>query len=78
MTWFKHEQETKQFMVAGKAISCGNCGCTNFIRSESQLHTQGMTFFQLEWIGKSVFVLICSNCSKIEWFAKKPEAVTGA
>jgi len=78
MTWFRHEQETKKFLVAGKAVVCGHCGGREFIRSEAQLHTQGMTFFQLEWLGKSVFVLLCSHCSRIEWFANKPEEATGA
>lgn len=78
MSWFRHDRETKRFVVAGKEVSCGCCGGREFITSEAQLHTQGMTFFQLEWLGKTVHVLICSNCSRIEWFAKKPEEATGA
>ncbi len=73
MSWFQHEQKTNRFIVAGKSLECASCGCTEFIRSEAQLHTQGMTFFQLEWLGPRAHVLICSNCSRIEWFAKKPE-----
>jgi len=78
MTWFKHEQQTEPYLVAGKPMTCAACGGKEFICSEAQLHTQGMTFFQLEWLGKSVFVLICSRCSRIEWFAKKPERAPGA
>jgi hypothetical protein len=78
MGWFDHEQKADQYMVAGKTLACASCGSREFICSEAQLHTQGMTFFQMEWLGKSVHVLICSNCSRIEWFAKKPEKATGA
>ena len=73
MSWFQHGQKAKQFVVAGKTLACSCCACSEFIRSEAQLHTQGMTFFQLEWLGPRAYVLICSNCSRIEWFAKKPE-----
>jgi hypothetical protein len=77
MSWFRHDQKTNQYLVTGKTLSCTCCGSREFIRTEAQLHTQGLTFFQMEWLGKSVYVLVCSNCSRIEWFAEKPEEVTG-
>lgn len=78
MGWFKHEQETKRYVAGGKPMACGTCGGRDFIRSEAQLHTQGMTFFHLEWLGQTVHVLICSSCGRIDWFARKPEEAAGA
>ena len=78
MSWFKQQEKTKRVTVAGKTLLCGCCGCSEFITSEVQLHSQGMTFLKLEWLGPSAHVLICSNCSRIEWFAKKPEELTSA
>ena len=72
---FGREQKTQRYLAGGKAVSCPTCGGTEFAKSEAQLHTAGLTFFQLEWLGKSAHVLVCDECGRIQWFAKPPEKV---
>lgn len=73
MPFFKTDKETHAFAVAGKAVKCGHCGGEQFVKSQAQLHSAGLTFMQLEWLGKSVHVLACGKCSHIEWFGSEPE-----
>ncbi len=78
MGLFGHERTVHRFTVAGKSVACPQCGGTAFLETSAQLHTQGLTFFQLEWLGKKAFVLVCDGCSHIQWFAKEPEKVPSA
>ena len=73
MSWFKHEKKGESFLAAGKVIECAHCGSTAFIKTQTQLHTQGLTFLQLEWLGPTVHALVCTHCSCIMWFGQKPE-----
>jgi hypothetical protein len=73
MSWFKHEQKGEKFAAAGKLIQCPHCGGEEFLKSEAQLHTQGLTFLQLEWLGQSVSTLLCTRCSNLIWFGQAPE-----
>ncbi len=77
MGWFKHDVEAEGFTAAGRGVLCAHCGGALFLKSEAQLHTQGLTFFQLEWLGRSVHVLICADCGAIAWFAREPEKAAG-
>ncbi len=76
MSWFKHEKKGERFAAAGKPVQCLHCGGSEFLQSQAQLHTQGLTFLQLEWLGKTAYVLICMRCSHIEWFGQEPDALT--
>ena len=55
---FGREQKTQRYLAGGKAVSCPTCGGTELAKSEAQLHTAGLTFFQLECLGKSAHVLV--------------------
>jgi hypothetical protein len=78
MSLFSKDRNVHRFTVAGKPVTCPLCGGTAFVASSAQLHTQGLTFFQLEWLGKTAYVLVCDGCSQIQWFGKEPEKVSGA
>lgn len=73
MSLFGHEHKVHSYSIAGKPISCPQCSGTSFAFSSAQLHSQGMTFFQLEWLGQCAYVLICDTCSHIQWFGREPE-----
>ncbi len=73
MSWFKHDKQGDGFVAAGKAVQCPHCGSAEFFKTEAQLHTQGLTFFELEWLGRTVHALICAHCSCITWFGQEPE-----
>ena len=78
MSIFHREKIHDRYQINAKQVVCTHCGGNTFHVSSCQLHTQGLTFFQLEWLGQSVYVLICDTCSHIEWFAKEPEKVPTA
>ena len=78
MSIFSREKVHNKYSIAGKTVTCSHCSGNTFHASSTQLHTQGLTFFQLEWLGKNVYVLICDSCSQIQWFAKEPEKHTTA
>ena len=64
-----------RFAAAGKAIGCGHCGQTEFVKREAQLNTAGMTFLDLDWMNRAGTALVCTNCGLIQWFAKEPERI---
>ena len=78
MSLFSHERKVHHYSVAGKAISCPQCSGTSFVASSAQLHTQGLTFFQLEWLGQTAHILLCDTCSHIQWFGREPEETSNA
>jgi hypothetical protein len=73
MSIFGHSRKVHHYSIGGKVINCPHCGGSAFHASSAQLHTQGLTFLQLEWLGQSAYVLICDGCSHIQWFGKEPE-----
>jgi uncharacterized protein len=77
MSLFSHERQVHHLTVAGKAISCPQCGGTTFISSSARLLAPGLTFHHLEWLGQTVHILLCDTCSHIQWFGKEPQQ-TGA
>lgn len=78
MSIFHREKVHDRFQINSKKVVCPHCGSDAFHASSSQLHSQGLTFFQLEWLGTNVYVLVCDTCSHIEWFAKEPEKFPSA
>lgn len=78
MSIFSRKKDSGEYTIAGKKAACPHCGGSHFHLSSSQLHSQGMTFFQLEWLDKNAFILICDGCSHVDWFAKKPESLPAA
>ena len=61
------------FVVAGRPVSCRHCGHDHFVEGEAQLHTAGLTFFNLEWASPTAHTLSCTKCGLIEWFLSDPE-----
>ena len=61
------------YAAGGKKIVCPHCGGDEFAKGEAQLNTATMTFLSLDWANKSATTLVCTQCSRIQWFLKKPE-----
>jgi hypothetical protein len=74
MGLFGEEHETHRYAVEGRSIACTVCRGDRFLSSHAQLHTAGLTFFHLEWLGKSAHQLLCDTCGQIMWFGKAPLA----
>ena len=60
------------YQVVGKPVICPQCGGSQFEEGSALLNTAGMTFLGLDWANKSATVLICSQCSHIQWFLQSP------
>lgn len=59
----------------GKPVLCSHCQHDQFTQREAQLNTAGMTFFGLDWANRSATVLVCKQCSHLEWFLDAPKAI---
>ncbi len=62
-----------RFRVGEHNVVCSLCGNAHFIQGSAQLNTAGMTFLSLDWTNRSATTLACTECSKVEWFLKKPD-----
>ncbi len=65
-------KEPGQYLAADKPVVCDQCGNDLFSEKPVLLNTRLLTFFRFDWLDKGATVLICSNCSKILWFAVPP------
>ncbi len=61
-----------KYETGGKGIICPHCGNDTFAEGHAQLNTALMTFFKLDWLDETATVLVCTNCSQIQWFGKMP------
>ncbi|OXN01076.1 hypothetical protein [Bifidobacterium vansinderenii] len=52
----------------GHEIVCSQCGGRAFIKGEALLNTAGMTFLDLDFLNRSADILVCEECSHVEWF----------
>jgi hypothetical protein len=71
---FKEGIGPEEYQLAGKPIKCPHCGFEKFHSGSAQLNSMGMTFLNLDWMDSSATTLICAECGRIEWFARKPES----
>ena len=63
------------YEAEGKTVTCPHCGNIHFSEGTAMLNTPGLTFIGLDWANRSATVLICKQCSRIEWFLKKPKVI---
>jgi predicted nucleic-acid-binding Zn-ribbon protein len=61
-----------RYQMAGKEIRCSQCGSDSFALRTALLNTPGMTFFDLDWANRTATVLVCAQCSHLEWFLQSP------
>ncbi len=63
--------EPREVEVAGIGLKCQHCGHTEFHSRAAQLHTPGLTFFDLEWLNRTARCFICDQCGHVHWFLPK-------
>ncbi len=66
----------QSYAALGRKIVCPHCGHDRFARHDAVLSSALASFFNLDWTGKQGTALVCANCQMIQWFAKRPDAVT--
>lgn len=64
---------TGSFRAAGHKLQCPACGNDKFESRDVLLNTPAMTFFGFDWANRTATALICTHCTRIEWFLNKPE-----
>ena len=67
--------EPQAYLARGRKIVCPHCANDRFSRRKAMLNTRIATFFELDWVNRSSTVLVCSNCTMIQWFGEAPEPV---
>jgi ribosomal protein S27E len=60
------------YSLGGKSVNCPHCGGSQFAPGKAQLNTAFATLIELDWIDKSAFILTCTSCGQIQWFAEEP------
>lgn len=71
----RHVGVALRWRVNEHEVRCGQCGHTLLIEHSAQLHSAGLTFLNLEWLGTVTTVLECASCSHLEWFVRRPAHV---
>lgn len=66
MSLFKKESISVE--IQGRELKCLVCGNDSFWKREAQLHTQGLSFLNLEWTSPTGVCYVCSKCGYIHWF----------
>jgi len=55
----------------GHPVKCPTCGCSQLVESKAQLNTAALSFLDLDFLNKTATLLICTDCSHIQWFGDK-------
>ena len=68
--------KAESFPAGGKLIECRHCENILFHKRRASLNTAVSSLTSTEWIDREACALVCSNCSRIEWFLDdlEPEA----
>jgi hypothetical protein len=73
----RDDRGPKRYAIAGRALRCPHCGQERFAARELLLETRGATVVGLEWLNDGAVALTCAECSAIQWFAARPQALEG-
>ncbi len=66
--------KAESFRAAGKLVECRHCENILFHKRKASLSTALTALVNLEWTDREACVLVCANCSRIEWFYDDLEA----
>lgn len=64
-----------RYSAGGKIISCDHCEGQRFHEGQAQLNTAVLTFLDLDWANKTARTLFCKECSRVQWYAKRPARI---
>jgi hypothetical protein len=68
----------RSFRVEGKQVVCPHCENVLFHDRKATLNTRASEFFGFAWADRQAKLLICANCTRIEWFADSDAPVAEA
>ncbi len=68
-------QDSHRFEVGGVRVKCTQCGGVEFDEGSALLNTMGLTLLGLDWANREASLLICMQCSHVEWFLANPVEV---
>jgi len=60
--------KAQSFSAVGRLVECRHCENILFHKNKASLNTSASSIFGTEWLDREASVLICANCSRIEWF----------
>ena len=58
----------RSFRVEGKPVVCPQCANVLFHDRKVSLNSAFSEMFNLAWTDRQAQVLMCANCSRMEWF----------
>ncbi len=58
----------ESFRAGGKLVACSHCENILFHSKKASLNRAFSSLAGTEWLDKEACVLVCANCSKMEWF----------
>lgn len=62
------EPKAESFRVSGKQIKCLHCENILFHKKKASLNSARSSLSNTEWFDHEACILVCANCSHIEWF----------
>jgi hypothetical protein len=60
--------KAESFRAGGKLVECRHCENTLFHKKKASLNRAFSSLAGTEWADKEACVLVCANCSRMEWF----------
>lgn len=60
--------QAASFRAGGKIVACPHCENVLFHARKASLNTALTSLTHLEWTDREACVLVCANCSRLEWF----------
>lgn len=60
--------KAQSFRVVGKQVECPHCENILFHKRKASLNTASSSLTNTEWTDHQASVLVCANCSRLEWF----------
>jgi len=60
--------KAESFRAGGKVVECARCENILFHKKKISLNTAFSALSNTEWADRQACVLVCANCSRIEWF----------
>jgi hypothetical protein len=62
------DDETKEYEVVGKPLTCSVCAHNRFTLRRSLLNTRALTLHDLDWANRRATNFVGERCGHILWF----------
>ena len=72
---FKTANDPAEYSVGGRPVRCPHCGERKFYPRTALLNTRARSAFNIDWADPGAAILICAECSRLEWFVQEPERI---